>query len=335
MGNNKVGKLRGGERFEIVDVEMPEAGADDIVLQVNSCGICGTDLSFLRSGSAPDGIVLGHEFSGTVVSTGRNVSGIAPGDRVTANPMVNLLGLGRIPGAFAEYLRVPAPQIGKNLFKLPGSISDEIGALVEPFAVGLHAVNRSGAKPGEKIAIFGAGPIGICVLAALIANGIQDIVVIDPSKLRRDFASQMGAAAVHDPAAGSATAFIGAHFGEMTYSYMEKPVAQADIMFDCAGVQAVLDDSVYALKSGGKLILVADPHDLALPVRYVMQHELQVIGAVGYENEFDAAIELLASGKVDLSAMVTHRYPLSQIADAFRMQADPENAMKVLVQAGA
>lgn len=334
MGNHKVGRLREGKRFEVADADMPEAGADDIVLKVSSCGICGTDLGFLRSGSAPDGIVLGHEFSGTVVSAGANVSGVVPGDRVTANPMVNLLGLGRIPGAFAEYLRVPAPQIGKNLFLLPEGISDEIGALVEPFAVGLHAVNRSGAKPGDRIAIFGAGPIGICVLAALKANRIEDIVVIDPSKLRRDFASQMGATAVHDPADGSATAFIGAHYGEKSFSYLARPVAQADIVFDCAGVQAVLDDSVYALKSGGTLMLVADPHDLALPVRYVMQHELKVIGAVAYEDEFDTAIELLASGKVDLSPMITHRFGLSQIADAFKMQADPENAMKVLVQAG-
>jgi 2-desacetyl-2-hydroxyethyl bacteriochlorophyllide A dehydrogenase len=330
-----VGRLRQGGRLEIDEDELPEPGDDDIVVKVSSCGICGTDLAFVRSGSAPDGAILGHEFSGKVTEVGRNVRDVAIGDHVTVNPMVDFVGLGRIPGAFAQYVRIPSPVAGRNIFTLPDTIGDEVGALVEPFSVGLHAVNRSGARAGDKVAIFGAGPIGICVLVALRSRGVESVLVIEPSEMRRRLAKNFGAAAVHNPRSGSTNAFVASQFGAKTFPYLESPVAQADILFDCAGVQPVLDESVMMLRNGGRLVLVADPHDLRLPVRFVMQHELTVIGAVGYENEFTEAIDLLGKKAVDLTPLVTHRFPLTQLAAAFQMQADADQAMKVLVQAEA
>jgi 2-desacetyl-2-hydroxyethyl bacteriochlorophyllide A dehydrogenase len=335
MATQMVSRLKRDGQFEVAEAKIPEAGADDVVVEVASCGICGSDLGMVRSSSAFDGAVLGHEFSGRVVAVGSKVEGIAEGDRVTANPMVNLIGLGRTPGAFAQFVRIPSPVLGRNTFKLPDTISDETGALIEPLTVGLHAVNRSGAQAGDKVVIFGTGPIGICVLVALRARGVSDILAIDPSALRRGFAQKMGATAVHDPREASPVAFIAGHFGSLPYPYQKEPVAQADIVFDCAGVQVVLDDAVVSLKTGGKLVLVADPHDIAVPARLVMLHELNVIGAVGYENEFEEAIALLASGDIDLSSLVTHRYPLANIGEAFLMQSDANQAGKVLVQAGA
>lgn len=332
MATQQVGRLKRDGHFEIASADIPDTGGDDVVVEVASCGICGTDLAFHRSGSAPDGAVLGHEFSGRVVAVGGNVAGLAEGDRVTANPMAWLLGLGRVPGAFAQYVRVPGPILGQSIFKLPDTISDELGALVEPFSVGLHAVNRSGAKAGDKVAIFGAGPIGICVLAALRARGVSDVICIDPSAVRRSFAEKMGAMAVHDPREGNPVAFIAGHFGSATLPYLEEPAAQADIIFDCAGVQAVLDEAVVSLRTGGKLVLVADPHETAVPARLVMLHELSVIGATAYVDEFEEAIRLLSSGTVDLLPLVTHRFPLSHLGEAFAMQADAEQAGKVLVQ---
>lgn len=331
----QVGRIRKGGTFEIGEAETPEACADEVVIAVASCGICGTDLAFLREDSAPDGAVLGHEFSGTVVSAGEAVRGIEAGQRVTVNPMVNHVGLGRIPGAFAQYVRLPSPEPGRNIFRLPDTIDDDAGALIEPFAVGLHAVNRSGARPGERVVIFGAGPIGLCVLAALRARGMENVLAIDPSAKRRALAQAMGASAVHDPAEGSSNAFVAAHFGSLSFPYSVDPIAQADIAFDCAGVRPALHDALHSLKSGGRLVLVADPHDVELPdLRLVMLHELQVMGALAYSNEFPEAIDLLGRGIVDLSLLVSHRFALAELATAFRTQLDAEEAIKVLVRAG-
>jgi len=333
MTTQFVSRLTDGGTFEIAEAPIPVAGDDGIVVAVSSCGVCGSDLGIVRSSANFAGKTLGHEFSGRVVAVGKAVRGISEGDRVTANPMVDLIGLGRNPGAFAQYLRIPSPVLGRNVFKLPDTIDDDSGALVEPLTVGLHAVNRSGVKSGEKVAIFGAGPIGLCVLAALRARGVDGILSIDPSPKRRTFAQAMGASAVHDPATGGSVGFVASHFGSVPFPYEKEAVAQADVVFDCAGVQAVLDEAVTALGHGGRLVLVADPHEIAVPARLVMLHELSVIGAVGYEDEFEEAIGMLASGALDLSPLVTHRYPLERIEDAFAMQSNAAEAGKVLVQA--
>lgn len=330
----KVGRIRKGGAFEICDAETPQAGADDVIVEVGSCGICGTDLAMFREDSAPDGAVLGHEFSGTVVSTGTAVTAIETGQRVTVNPMVDYVGLGRVPGAFARYVRVPSPEPGRNIFTLPDTIDDETGALIEPFAVALHAVNRSGARPGERAVIFGAGPIGLCVVAALRARGVEEILAIDPSAKRRALAGTMGASAVHGPQDGSSIAFVAGHFGSLSFPHIPDPVAQADMAFDCAGVEPALRDALHSLSSGGRLVLVADPHDAALPdLRLVMLHELRVMGALAYENEFSEAIDLLGRGAVDLSPLISHRFTLEELETAFRTQLDPEEAIKVLVRA--
>jgi (R,R)-butanediol dehydrogenase/meso-butanediol dehydrogenase/diacetyl reductase len=333
MATQRISQLTVDGGFDIAEAEIPDAGEDGIIVEVASCGVCGSDLGILRSPTSFAGKTLGHEFSGRVTSIGSKVAGIAVGDWVTANPMVDLIGLGGNPGAFAQYVRIPATVLGRNVFKLPDGIDGDTGALVEPLTVGLHAVNRSGAKAGDKVAIFGAGPIGLCVLAALRARGVDGILVIDPSQVRRNFAEAMGAASIHDPVEGGTVAFVGGHFGSVPYPYEKQPVAQADIIFDCAGVQSVLDEAVLSLRHGGRLVLVADPHEIAVPARLVMLHELTVIGAVGYDGEFDEAIRLLASREVDLSAIVTHRFPLSRIDEAFAMQRNAGEAGKVLVMA--
>jgi 2-desacetyl-2-hydroxyethyl bacteriochlorophyllide A dehydrogenase len=334
-GLHTVGRLDAPRRIRMDRTAIPEAGPADVLVRVASTGICGTDLAFFREGAPLPGAILGHEFSGTVVAAGADVRGIAVGDRVVANPMIDLVGLGRLPGSFAEYLRVPAAEAGRNLFALPAAISDEAGALVEPFAVALHAVNRARAGAGDKVAIYGAGPIGLCVLAALRARGVTRVVAIEPSARRRAIALAMGAAAVHDPVSGSSRAFVGRLFGEEATPYDDAPLAQADVAFDCAGVAAALDDAVHSLARRGRLVLVADPHHAALTaLRLVMLRELEVLGALAYDDEFDAAIALLAEGTVDLSPLVTHRFALADLAQAFAAQMDAETAVKVLVAPG-
>lgn len=321
--------------MELDTAEIPEAGPQDVVVQVNRAGICGTDLAIFRAGSPVPGTVLGHEFSGTVVAAGNRVAGVAAGDRIVANPMMDYLGLGRLPGAFAEYLRVPEADVGRNVFVLPDTVSDEAGALIEPFAVALHAINRSRAQMGERVVIHGAGPIGLCILAGLKARGVAGVLVVEPSAHRRDMALAMGASAVHDPVYGNPRDFVGAHFGLSDARDGGPTSGLADVAFDCAGVAPSLDAAVLSLGRRGRLALVADPHDCPLAaLRLVMLRELEVIGSATYDDEFNEAIDLLASGRADLSALVTHRFPLARISDAFAMQMDPAQAGKVLIIPG-
>ncbi len=330
--SQKVGRLQGAGTIELGTAEIPGLGPRDVLIEVAVSGICGTDLSFYRSGSPPAGAILGHEFSGTVTDIGKDVTGIAQGDRVVANPMVDGIGLGHHAGSFAEFLRLPDARPGRNIFCLPAHIPSEIGALVEPFAVGLHAANRAGAQSGERAVIFGAGPVGLCVLAALRARGLEKILVVDPSALRRSAALSMGALAVHNPQDGSSPAFVAGHFGADQVSFARQPIAKADIAFDCAGVASVLDDGIHSLALKGRFVIVADPHKLALPeLRLLMLRELSVLGALAYEDEFSQAIGLLERGEVDLSPLITHRFPLDQLPDAFAAQLDAQQSIKVLV----
>ena len=334
MQKQQVGAMQGPMRVELAEVPLATLAEGEALVRVACTGICGTDLAFYRAGNLPPGTVAGHEFAGEVVALGAGVEGLNPGQRIVANPMCDGIGLGTVPGSFAQYLVLPRVVPGETVFVLPDAIPDEIGALVEPFAVAHHAIVRSGARPGEKVAIFGVGPIGLCLLAGLVARGVSGIAVIDPSPLRRDLALRMGAAAVHDPATGSAVAFLGARFGSKELRYAREPVAQAQVVFVCAGAPGVLDDGLHALAQGGRLCLVADPHRAVMEhARLVMLHEIDLRGCLAYSSaEFAEAIALLASGTVDLAPLITHRFPLSGIAEAFATQMDAEHAVKVLIR---
>ncbi|HEX7819529.1 MAG TPA: zinc-binding dehydrogenase [Sphingobium sp.] len=335
MTMQQVGRLHGPQDIAPGADAMPVVGPKDVLIRVAVCGICGTDLSFYRHGSVPGGAILGHEFSGRIAAVGAAVAGVEQGQRVVVNPMVNALGLGRVAGAFAQYVRLTDAELGRNLFRLPDSISDETGALIEPFAVALHAVNRAAVTADDRAVIFGAGTIGLCVLTALKARGVRDLLVIDLSDRRLDLARHMGASAVHNPINGSARAFVGSHYGEESVRYMAEPLALASVAFDCAGALPALRDAIRSLAPKGRLVLVADPHDHGLPdLRLVMLRELNVMGALAYETEFPEVIDLLDRGVINLSPLVTHRFPLGEIAEAFRVQLDPDEAVKVLVLTG-
>lgn len=334
MTDQMVAAMHGARSVVLGAASVPRAGPGEAVVRVRVTGICGTDLGFWRSGQLPAGTVIGHEFSAEVTSLGEGVQGLSPGDRIVANPMRDGIGLGSVAGSFAQYVRLPSAELGTSVFRLPDSLSDEDGAMVEPFAVALHAVNRSGVVAGEQVVIFGAGPIGLCVLAALAARGVAQVLVIDPSPLRREMALRIGAAAVHDPAAFSAAAFVASHFGSKTFRYAHEPVGQSAVAFDCAGVPGVIDDALHSLAQGGRLCLVADPHEGAIAhARLLMLHEIDLRGCLAYSaGEFQDAIDLLASGQVNLAPLVTHRFALSEMAAAFAMQLDPARAVKVLVR---
>ena len=186
------------------DVPEPEPGPRDAVIRVAACGICGTDLRYVRQGGliGPSDVAmpLGHELSGVVEALGSEVGDLRIGERVVLNPTAagNMIGNGGSEGGFAPKLLVREAAAGGSLFPLPDELPDDVAALAEPLGVGMNAVDRSRIGRGERVAVFGAGPIGLAAVATLADRGIDDIVAVDLSVRRLDIARSLGARATID-----------------------------------------------------------------------------------------------------------------------------------------
>lgn len=332
----KLGVLHAAGDLRLDDVAEPAAGDDDVVVAVRFAGICGTDLGFFAGGT-PTGAPtpLGHELSGVVAAAGRNVTGLKPGDRVILNPLVNMVGNGGPEGGFAERLLIrDVAARPESLIPIPDALSDEAGALVEPLAVSLHAANRARVSPGEKVAIFGAGPIGLGLVAALRARGVDDIVVFDLSAFRRERALALGARLALDPRERPMAETLAAEHGTELY-YGILPVAGTDVYFEASGAPQVIPDIIACARERTRIILVAN-HKKPVPIdlQAMLGKEISLVAAVGYPTELPDAIAMLASGEVSADALVSHRFPGDGLAEAFATARQADRATKVLVRYG-
>jgi 2-desacetyl-2-hydroxyethyl bacteriochlorophyllide A dehydrogenase len=335
--------FKGIKDVQVEEVAEPEAGPDDVVVEVSACGICGSDLhTYLHGSFVEPGQVMGHEFAGEVVAAGDQVQGLAVGDRVTASPLVpcgecarcrerrfNLcaaawttgIAYGR-PGAFAERVRIPNSVAGENVFKLGDSVSDEAGATAEPLAVGVHAVRLAGDVEGATALVLGLGTIGQQVVQVLRARGAGRVVGIDLSELRLDAARTLGAEAL-DGAQGI-TAALAAALGAD---------GEVDVVFECSGVPALANAALDTVKAGGTIVVLALYDD---PVTFnptvLVQKEIRLQGSIAYTGEdFGEAVALLTSGAVQHAPLITHRESLDSVADAFEVQLEKDRSLKVLV----
>jgi len=331
----KVPFVFGPDDLRLCDVETPRAGARDVVLQVGATGVCGSDLGYVATGgltgptSAP--FPLGHELSGTVVEVGGEVTTVALGDRVILNPLVNMIGNGAPEGGFAERLLVrDVASRPASLLLLPASLSLEAGAIVEPLAVGLHAANQLGAQPGAKVAIFGAGPIGLASLAALRRHGVEDIVIFDISAFRLERALRLGARAALDPRERSpAEALAGLHG---TTHVFGRETPQTTHFLEASGAPLIPEIVGYA-RSGAMICVVAvQKKPVPVDFQMVLAKELVLTAALGYPSEFPEAIAMLESGAVDVDAIISHRFDGGDVMAAFETAKHADRAAKVLVR---
>ncbi|HEY0277685.1 MAG TPA: alcohol dehydrogenase catalytic domain-containing protein [Solirubrobacterales bacterium] len=346
-------------RLRLTERPGPRAEPGQAVVAVAACGICGSDLHSYRDGwAARPGQVLGHEFVGTVVEAPR-VEGLAPGTRVVVRPLIPCgecdpcrrgdpqlcarglkLGIGyAFDGAFAERVLVPRAVVGLTVFPLPDSVDDRAAALVEPLAVACHAVRRGGDPGGREALVLGAGTIGLGV-AAFLRLGGASVTVVDPSPLRRQAAASIGrpaadtlepppaAARPADPSAPPLSSI------RTLDPAVERPDADAfDLVFECAGADATMAAAIRAVRPGGAVVVSAlfgRPVEIS-PDRFSVK-EAALVGAFGYRDEFAEVIETLASGAIDAIALVSHELPLERIDEAFQIQSDPSESLKVLVR---
>ncbi len=330
----KLVRVHGPDDFRIDDVDEPVAGPRDAVVRVSACGICGTDLRYVRQGGliGPSDVPMpiGHELSGVVESVGTEVGGLAVGARVVLNPTGagNMIGNGGAEGGFAPRLLVRNVDAGESLFTIPDSIPDHLAALAEPLGVGMNAVDRSGAQPGEKVVVVGAGPIGLAAIATLADRGVEDVVAVDLSPSRLEIARKLGARETINAAQEKTFRRLRSLHGEEPV--LGSPMVGSDVYIEASGASAMIPKIIGQAKGGARLAVVA-LHTDDIPVNFlvVMMKQLTIQGAMEYPADYREMIELLK--RRDLSPMISHRFALDDFADAFDVARDPQAGGKVII----
>lgn len=326
-------RVHGPNDVRLDDVADPDPGPRDALVRVAACGICGTDLSSIKMGglAGPGGepMCLGHELSGTVEWVGPDVQGFRAGDRVVVQPGVGDLpkiGTGAPQGGLTPVLHVT--EADRRLHPVPESIPLDVAAFAEPLAVGMHAADQAEVRPGESVAVFGCGPIGLSAIATLVDRGHERVVAVDLSATRRQLALDLGAHAALDPAGTDV-------WGELTElhgatPFMFGPTPATDAYIEATGSAQVLTDIVDHAGVGARLAVVA-VHYAPIPTSFLMvlMKELTLRGSIEYPPRFADAIDLLE--RHDLSALLTHRFPLERFDDALAVLDGSKDCGKVLV----
>lgn len=325
-------------KFSLREVPVPKPGPLEVLVAVKSVGICGSDLHYYEHGRiggfvVEKPIILGHECAGEVVEAGRGAKKLRVGDRAALEPGIpcrrcpqclsgrynlcaDVVFMATPPhdGAFCEYVVSPED----FAYRLPDHVSTEAGATVEPLAVGLHAINLVRLKPGESVAVLGAGPIGLLAVAAAASCGAGEITSVDLVPARLEAARRFGAG--------------------RTVNAREEDVPQllrdsADVVLDCVGAEATLQQAFEVARRGGRVAWIGMAADAArLCVAKAQAKELLVTGVFRYANVYPAAVGLLAAGRIDTTPLITHRFRFPQVAEAMEFASrNREAALKTMV----
>jgi len=217
----------------------------------------------------------------------------------------------------------------RSLFEIPEALPDEIAALAEPLGVGMNAVDRLEARPGDRVAVFGAGPIGLAAVAVLADRGVEDVVAVDLSARRLHIARALGARATIDASEEDPWPALRRLHGESPV--LGAPMCGTNAYLEASGAPAVIPAILAQARGGARLSVVA-LHDGEIPVRFllVMMKQLTIRGAMEYPEDYAATLALLA--RRDLSPMISHRFPLSRFAEALSVARDPAAAGKVMIR---
>lgn len=332
----KQARLHGIDDLRIDDVPLPATGPDDVLVQVAACGICGSDIGYVAKGGligpSPEPLALGHELSGTLIAVGERVRDLEVGMRVVVNPDDNLIGSGGPGGGFAPYLPVRNARRNINVLVIPAHLPADIAALTEPLAVALHGVNRAEVGPGKKVVVFGAGAIGLGAVVGLRRRGVTDIVSVDISPERLRLAAQLGASVTVNPREQDLRAVLEREHGAS--SMFGWPMVNTDVFIDAAGAAEPLQQAITICRTGTRFVIVAlHKHPVPLDLVQVMAKELVITGSIAYPtDEFAEVLDMLSSGAVDVSPMISHRFRFDDFIEAFATAKDTAKALKVIVE---
>jgi L-iditol 2-dehydrogenase len=311
-------------KLAVEERPVPAPGPREVLIEVGSVGVCGSDVHYYEHGRIGDFVVreplvLGHEAGGRIVAVGDGVDASRVGERVAIEPGVpcrrcshcrsgrynlcpdvQFFATPPVDGAFCEYVVMP----DDFAYPVPDSVSDDAAGLIEPLSVGVWANRTARVRPGGSLLVAGAGPIGLLVAQVARALGVTDVVVSDLDPGRRELAERMGATAVLDPRAGDQP-------GEAA------PVGGFDAFVDCTGAPPAILSGLPAVRPAGVVVLVGMGADeLTVPVPLIQNREITLTGTFRYANTWPEAIALAAGGAVDLDGLVTGHFDLDHVEEA-------------------
>ncbi len=332
-------------RFAYQDVPDPQPGPDEVLVSVQACGICGSDVHGMdgSTGRRRPPIIMGHEAAGLITATGPAVTGWKPGQRVTFDSTIycgtceycrrgeiNLCNARRVlgvscedyrqNGAFAQFVTVPQ----RILYPVPDGLSFEQAALVEPFSIALHAVRRSPPALNDSVVVLGAGMIGLALVQALRQAGCGRLIVVDLAQDRLDLARKLGASHTINPASNpplEAIAQLTAHHG-------------ADLAFEAVGVSATVDLALRCVRKGGAVTLVGNvAPKIEFPLQVAVTRELTISGSCASRGEYPACLDMLARGALDAKPLLSAVAPLAEGPDWFnRLYHKEPGLLKVVLK---
>lgn len=331
-------------QFEYRETGTPSVGDAEVLIRNKICGICGTDVHIFHgepgSADVQPPVILGHEYSGEVVTVGASVATLKPGDHVTVDPNIycgkceycrngkkqlctgmQAIGVTR-NGGFSEYSVVPEAQA----FLIREDIPYEYAAMTEPLACCLHGIDLAEIKPGDTVLVVGGGAIGLILLQLAKLAGAAKLILSEPNERRRAVAEKLGADCTINPLDRDAQ--------EQYYGFTG---SGADVVIECAGNNASVSSAFSFAKKGATIVLFSVPKPDAvyeLGLFDVFKKELTIKGSFVNPDTHLRAVELLGASKIDFSDIITHTYKLDQLADAIAMQTSAES-IKVVVDCSA
>jgi L-iditol 2-dehydrogenase len=338
--------LTGIREMALIQTSLPEVvRPDEVKIKMSSIGVCGSDIHYYSEGKIGTQVVqypfpVGHECSGIIVETGCDVVNVKVGDLVVVDPSVHcghcdqclagrphtcrnnrFLGCpGQLDGCLAEYIVMPA----FTCFPVTGKLNPVQAALIEPLTIGVYTVKL--AEIQNKLAtvgIFGAGPIGLSVLFKLLADGTEDITMIEPLEYRLKKAQEIGAKYLVNP-----------EYENVEEVLKNQHELLLDVAFEASGDQDAVTNAVKILKPGGKLVLVGIPPSAqyTFNMDLMRRKELTVINVRRQNHCVEEAIDLVVSGKIDVEKMVTHHFSLEETPKAFEVvEGYKDGAIKAMI----
>ena len=329
----KASFLDKNRKIYVEEVSNPKLDHDQVLVRVESVGICGSDVHYYKHGAigpyiVEKPIILGHELSGVITAVGEGVSKDRIGKRVAVEPQracrvckqckagrynlcekIEFYATPPIDGAFCESVAIQSD----FAFDIPDNISFDAAALIEPMSVCIWAAQKAKIEVGSRVLIAGAGPIGVIMAQVATAFGASEVVVTDVIEKRLDFVKKFGA-----------TKTVNTSMSPLKDS-------QFDVFVDACGIPTAVVAGIKATGPAGRVLLVGLGSDeMVLPVSHIQNNEIIVTGVFRYANTWPIGIELLAKGKVNLDAIVTHHFGLAEVEKGLQMTADPD-AMKVVI----
>ena len=337
---NRAAVMYGTHDVRLEDVPVPEPGSREVLVEIRAVGVCGSDVHYYEQGRigsfvVREPLILGHESMGTVVAIGEDATKHETGERVTLEPgvpdgtcrecragrynlcpNVRFFATPPIDGAFTNYVSIHEDFV----FSLPDELSDNAGALMEPLSVGIWACKKGSVTAGDHVLVTGAGPIGLLAMQVAFAQGATEVTVTDVADERLQIARSLGATRTLNVAEDS----------------LEESGLEADVLIECSGNERALGDGIRRVRPAGVAVVVGmgPNEETSVPLAFIQTREITLTGTFRYANTYPTAIDLAVTGKVDLDAMVTSHYGLSETEEALQASGkDPANVKPMVIPA--